>query len=262
MTRLITKSLRVLTNGAEDQNFLGSSLIPRVLDGIPAALRPAAAKYALAISPHYYGAGKRVEAEHLRLRRTRKTLIDCLVRPYLEPDMSVIDFGCGPGYAAYQAAPLCAKVSAVDISQGAVACAEIINARPNLSYHCVAAQTLQGLFGQRSTDLIFSFAVLQHLSDEQARDAARQWQSVLRPEGYLLCHVPLTDNRTPAEVACGASNVDGKRRHRLRFQFRSSDQLHCFAQLAGFRWVDFVPVADLCEVDDDIQGDHLMICRK
>jgi len=104
--------------------------------------------------------------------------------------MHVIDYGCGPGYMARAVAPLVASVEAVDLSPGALACARILNSAPNIVYETVTD------FGQRdlSADMAYSFAVVQHLTDEQVRIALSLLHRRLRSNGHLILHFARPDN--------------------------------------------------------------------
>jgi len=74
-------------------------------------------------------------------------------------------FGCGPGYLAQEVAKYCKKVLAVDISCGTIACAKELNNSDNISYYTNDGKGLS-MLNASSVDLIYSFAVVQHLHEE------------------------------------------------------------------------------------------------
>jgi SAM-dependent methyltransferase len=115
------------------QNFLGARWVERVVDGAPESARERVALRFLALSPHYFY-DRDLVAEASRNRQSRQILADGLVVPHLAPDARVLDYGCGPGYLAAAVAGQAAHVAAVDISRGMLACARVLNGRPNVTY--------------------------------------------------------------------------------------------------------------------------------
>jgi len=140
------------------QNFLGARWVERVVDGVPESVRERIALRFLALSPHYFY-DRDLAAEARRNRRSRQIRADEVVVPHLAPDARVLDYGCGPGYLAAAVADQAAHVSAVDISRGVLACARVLNGRPNVTYQTPE----QFRAGGGLVDLAYSFAVVQHL---------------------------------------------------------------------------------------------------
>src|SRR5690242_12267248 len=109
-----------LTLGKSPQNFLGARWIPAALKIAPAKTKPPLALRLLSLSPHYFYGDNgevwltrhQIIREDLRNRSSRALIIKDVVAPYLKPDFTVIDYGCGPGYLAIAAAELCKQVIA------------------------------------------------------------------------------------------------------------------------------------------------------
>ncbi|EIV93326.1 bifunctional 2-polyprenyl-6-hydroxyphenol methylase/3-demethylubiquinol 3-O-methyltransferase UbiG [Frankia sp. QA3] len=250
----------VATAGA--QNFLGARWVPAVLAVTPAWQRQEVALRLLAWSPHYFKSDEHDRhAAAERNRRTRQVLADEVLGRYLHADDDVLDVGCGPGYLAAAVAPRVHSVTAVDVSRGALACARVLNPAPNLDYATVD----EFIRGGRDVDVVYSVAVVQHLTDEAFARALRGWHAALRPGGRLLVHVVVDDAgwRTEAQWRAERGLVG-----RLKFRFalncfgRSADQVRRLVTAAGFGELDLVPMASLVDVDDDVAGQHLLVARR
>ncbi|MCM3922707.1 methyltransferase domain-containing protein [Frankia sp. AiPs1] len=244
------------------QNFLGARWVPALLAATPAGRRPAVALRLLAWSPHYFQPGEHDRhAAAERNRRTRQVLADGVLGRYLHADDDVLDVGCGPGYLAAAVAPRVHSVTAVDVSRGALACARVLNPAPNLDYVTVD----EFIRGGRDVDVVYSVAVVQHLTDEVFARALRGWHAALRPGGRLLVHVVVDDPRWRTEAQWRAERgLAG--RLKLRFALncfgRSADQVRRLVTAAGFGELALVPVASLADVDDDVAGQHLLVARR
>jgi SAM-dependent methyltransferase len=64
----------------------------------------------------------------------RQTVADDLIAPHLTLGSRVVDYGCGTGYLAAAVARQVARVDAIDISRGALACARALNGLHNITY--------------------------------------------------------------------------------------------------------------------------------
>ncbi len=259
--RLLT-GFAVAAAGA--QNFLGARWVPAVLAMTPARRRPEVALRLLAWSPHYFQPDEHDRhAAAERIRRTRQVLADEVLGRYLQMDDDVLDVGCGPGYLAAAVAPRVHSVTAVDVSRGALACARVLNPAPNVDYATVD----EFIRGGHDVDVVYSVAVVQHLTDEAFAHALRGWHAALRPGGRLLVHVVVDDPRWPSEAQWRAERGPTDR---LKFRLalncfgRSADQVRRLVTAAGFGDLDLVPMASLVDVDvdDDVADQHLVVARR
>jgi len=221
---------------------------------MPQRYKESFALWLLSLSPHYFYARDR-QAESRRNNDSRRLLVKDLLSDLLNPEMHVIDYGCGPGYMARAVAPLVASVEAVDLSPGALACARILNSAPNIVYETVTD------FGQRdlSADMAYSFAVVQHLTDEQVRIALSLLHRRLRSNGHLILHFARPDNgfKTASEWQQDRS---------IRGQLRLQLALHCFGRSyeemerlldeTGFDVLEIGPLLGRTSGDHDIASEH------
>src|SRR5260370_9855662 len=142
MTKLARDAGNVLIFGATwggSQNFLGARWVERVVGSSPASVRERVALRFLSLSPHYFY-NRDIQREDARNRWSRQILTDELIAPHLTSRSRVLDYGCGPGYLAAAVAEKAAHVDAVDISRGVLACARVLNGRPNITYRTPAAR--------------------------------------------------------------------------------------------------------------------------
>lgn len=245
------------------QNFLGAGWVEHLVDNSPIKVRERVALRLLSLSPHYfYDRDIRSEAE--RNRRSRQSLVDVLIAPYLNQSVRVLDYGCGPGYMAFAVAQRAEHVYAVDISRGVLACAKVLNGRPNITF-----STPTG-FGHDAemVDLAYSFAVVQHLRTELLLGMLGMIADRLRPNGVLLLHFAIPGQegwRTEADWAADKS-IGGriKMRYALNCFGRSADEMETLVSSCGFTDVVVRPLAGSVSVpgDDDILHQHWLTARR
>lgn len=102
----------------------------------------------------------------------------------------VLDLGCGSGYGAARIAETALSVTAVDVSEAAIAYASERYARKNVQFHKVKAGPLP--FERGAFDVVLSFQVIEHVMDDLAyvQEAGR----VLADNGVMIM---VTPNRAP-----------------------------------------------------------------
>ena len=129
------------------QQFLGAPWVSILLRYVP---ERSLALRILSFSPHYYYGDsfwlskKAIESEVKRNDESRRVLMSDILDPYLKSDIVVVDYGCGPGFLAKHVSRKVKKVYAVDIDDGLIACAKIINpGHPQIEYRNISS-TIDG----------------------------------------------------------------------------------------------------------------------
>jgi SAM-dependent methyltransferase len=256
---------RLLISSSRDHAFLDRAWLPWVLCGTPPRWRKALALHLLSLSPHYWiyqdfypAQMSRLEVlrrEHQRNLVSRQELCDKLLCRFLQPSLTVLDFGCGPGFLARAVSPHVRQVVATDVSRGVIACARVLNGSDNIRY---AVNTLHGLpaVADRSVDLVYSFAVIQHLRKEQTACFFREFARVLRPGGRGVVHVLLGASGVQESQGWHARRVD------LRRAWFSDEEITSCARAVGLQEVCLVEVGALCDIDDEIGAEHLLLFRR
>ena len=244
------------------QNFLGARWVERVVDSSPARVRESVALRFLSLSPHYFY-DPDIRGEDTRNRRSRQILADELIAPYLTTRTRLLDYGCGPGYLAAAVAEKAAHVDAVDISRGVLACARVLNARPNITY-----QTPAELARKAMADVAYSFAVVQHLRTETLEQVLRLLADAVRPGGVLLLHFAVPDHvqwRTEGQWRSDSS-LAGRTRlcYGLNCFGRSIAEMADLVAHNGFTDVTVRPLSEHIAVtfDDDVLVQHLLTARR
>ena len=274
-TPLTAKFLYILASGFSKQNYLGQPLIPFLFRVVTKKYRRSLSLRLLGISPHYFiyqystkypptmSRIEILEAEYQRNVSSRKKICVQILQQYLSPQMTVLDFGCGPGYLAQEAAKFCNKVIAVDISCGVIACARELNSLDNISYYTNDGKSLS-MLDDSSIDLIYSFAVVQHLSEELFEGFLREFFRVLKPRGKVVCHVVLGNNY-PTELEGGKGLFFSKflrKKFGLLMVLRSTKDLNQKIINTGFKEPTFIPVKQISDIEDTIVKQHLFVFSK
>lgn len=246
-----------LTAGGE-QNFLGARWVPVLANSTPERWREQVALKLLALSPHYFSGDIGQEAE--RNRVTREQIVNDVIAPHLRHDYRILDYGCGPGYMARAASKLVRQVDGVDISEGALACARILNPRANICYFNVESDDFRNV-PDGTYDLAYSFAVVQHVTDAMCAQILRTIALKLKPGAPLLLHLVLDDARWRTEEEW---RRDATLRGRLRFRYglrcfrRTADQVKKLLLETGFAELAVDPIRTKSSVVDDVAAQHLV----
>ncbi len=245
------------------QNFLGARWVEHVVDKSPASIREGVALRLLSLSPHYfYDRDIRAEAE--RNRRSRQALTDILIAPHLTSATQVLDYGCGPGYMARAVADRVNHVYALDISGGVLACAKVLNGRPNIIY----LKPDEFRKSAKSADLAYSFAVVQHLGTDRLTRMLDLLAAAIRRNGLLLLHFAVPSQgsyRTEADWTTDRSVVGRARlRYGLNCFGRTIDEMEALVRRSGFTDVVVRSLAGTITVpgDDDITRQHWLTARR
>lgn len=276
MRKLLSIAKWGVTLGRDPQNFLGAGWITSFLARVPEASKRKWALRLLALSPHYFIDGNNPEFRGMRndeylersfriIADTRVAIYEKVLKPFVSKDDSVIDYGCGPGFVAKAVAPYVRSIKAVDISSGAVACAKVVNAADNIEYILADAMGI-GTISDNSVDAVYSYAVVQHLTDEVFDHVLRVCSEKLRPGGRLILHVQLPDMiwRTESEWR-GDASLQGK----VKFKYglhcfgRTEEQYAEFLHRHGFIDLEFYEIEKLFEREsDELASQRLLIANK
>ncbi|MBZ5668201.1 MAG: class I SAM-dependent methyltransferase [Acidobacteriia bacterium] len=201
-----------------------------------------------------------MQKEAQRNRVSRRQIVHDVIRPHISPGDVVVDYGCGPGYMAVEAALFAKCVIACDVSEGALACARVLNGAPNIRYvNVIRASEYEGV-----ADLAYSFAVAQHLRDAVLSEALRTVHHMLRPGGRLLMHVVINGVGWKSEADwLGDTSLRGRVKLRCGLDCfsRSPERMLSLAEGAGFSHCRFLPLAGLTSVHDDVAHQHLLYCQ-
>lgn len=240
-------------------------MISLLLKITPKKLRKDLALRILSTSPHYfiYQGSTRYKGlsnnevlirEHQRNLTSRKEIFEKILRDHLKPHMMVLDFGCGPGNLAIHISNNVRRVLALDISRGVIACAKELNNSPNICYVAGDRRFLRRI-ADSSLDLIYSFAVVQHLRDDLLLECLDGFYRILKSGGKVICHFAIGEKRIDPEGFLG-------RNASLRYRERSEPCMRKMVHGAGFQGIDLFPVRKIGHIEDDIGRQHLFICTK
>jgi SAM-dependent methyltransferase len=263
--------------GRSPQSFLGAKWLRRLLDRAPKDKKRVWALRLLSLSPHYFinpgdpqfegltGDAYLEKAFQVGVE-SRAHIYDLLVKPHLEPNDIVMDYGCGPGFLSRAIAPNAKHVYACDISDGALACARVLNHAPNLEYVVADSEGLSRI-PDGGVDLVVSFALVQHLTAEVLDHVLGVWEKKLKAGGKLLLHVQLIDDVWKTEDEW---KTDRSVKGRIKYRYG----LHCFGRTEeeyrralekhGFGDINMTLVSNLVPSAnfDDIGSQHLITARK
>lgn len=222
-----------VTLGKDEQNFLGAKWVPAFLKRVPERSKRKWALRVLDLSPHYFlfpddpkykGLSKDeyLEAIAEDARVSREKIRDAFLLEKLEGAGTLIDWGCGPGFLSKALSPHVVKIFAVDISEGALACAKIINAAENIEYVLGDDAGLASI-PDSSADAVISFHVFQHLSDEIANLVFSNIYKKLKPGGRMIVHVQAKNETWRSEDEWRS---DDSLKGKVKFRYG----LHCFGR--------------------------------
>jgi SAM-dependent methyltransferase len=266
----------LLTNGSDNQAFIGAKWLVVLLHVTPRFLKRNVALRILAISPHYFYRTFRaeyqgmpmnqfLEAEFERNRSSRERIVNQILVKHLKPDDQILEIGCGPGFLAKAVASHVKTVYACDISSGVLECSRIINGAPNIRY-ILSNESGFVQMADASLDLAYSFAVIQHLRESVIKSLFKVAAKKLRSGGLGFFQIQLDDGKWKQESAwIEDQSLTGRLRlkYALNFFPRSEEFFKELAADAGFSVMAFRPMSELLDQPfDDIYHQHLLILSK
>ena len=250
----------MMTLGGE-QEFLGARWISILLKVAP--FRRLAERL-LSFSPHYfYGKSfwlsrKEIRSEFVRNDNSRKVLMEDVLSPHLQCSMTVLDYGCGPGFLAKHVSTRVAKVYAVDVVDGVLACAKLINP----GKHPIDYRNIKIGMPSSTCQLAFSFAVFQHLTRDACERAAEFISSSLSFGGVAIIHLVIDADGWESEYEIDSVMLKVKRKYGLNCFSRSRTEYVKLFQSHGFGNIQIQQAKVLTDVTDDIQGQHILTAVK
>jgi SAM-dependent methyltransferase len=266
----------LLTNGRDNQAFIGARWLVVLLRVTPRFLKRKMALRIVAISPHYFYRSYRpeyrgmpqklfLEREFQRNSVDRQKICDQILVPYLKPDYQVLEVGCGPGFLAKAVSQRVRTLYACDISRGVLACADVINGASNIRYIYSGDEGFAQI-SDASLDLAYSFAVIQHVRESVIKSLFNVVSKKVRPGGHCVFQVQLDDGKWKQESAWVQDHsLEGrlKLKYALNFFPRSEQFFRDLAQETGFSVTTVRPVSELLDKPfDDVYYQHLVILSK
>lgn len=265
------------TLGDAPQSFLGAGWIPRLLGRVSDKKKRLWALRILALSPHYFfnsedasfrtlSEADYLEAEYREGVISRQRIFDKILAQRLTTEDVVIDYGCGPGFLAKIVAESVRRVYAFDISDGALACARVINPAPNLEYLKADESGLASV-DDSSVDAVVSFAMVQHVTDSILSKIVSIWAKKLKSGGRIYVHIQLLNEEWRAENEWrDDTSIKGK----LKFRYglhcfgRSESAIEAMLKENGFERIEFRPMSSFLDEPrtDDVWPQHFVSAVK
>lgn len=165
-------------------------------------------------------------------RETR--LIQTLKAAPLPDDASVLEVGCGAGFAAEYLQGRVASYLGIDYSANLIDYARRHNRRPGVEFE---VSSIEDFDSPRRFDAILMVGLLHHLSDVQA--ALRKMVGFLKPGGYLLANEPHSGN--PLISMCRRVRKKIDRSYSIDQEEMSARQCKELLENAGFSNVRIHP---------------------
>lgn len=277
MSKVLNAVKWTVSRGKEPQNFLGASWISWFLSKTSPAKRRIWALRILSMSPHYFldeenpkYAGMSnddyLNAAFDALVDSREDLYQRILKPYLKSTDVALDYGCGPGFISRVVAPHVQKVYSTDISSGAIACAKILNNPDNVEY-VVADEDGLSKIPDGGIDVIYSFAVIQHLTDEVFSHVLEVCSKKLRSEGgKLVLHIQLLDDIWMTEDEHKANtSLQGKLKYGIGLHCfgRTLEQHYELLEKRGFVVEEVLPLDQLVpERAEEVHSQRILVATK
>ncbi len=276
MHKILNFLKAILTNGRDNQAFIGAKWLVVLLRITPRFLKRSMSLRILAISPHYFYRSFRpeyknmpakqfLEAEFERNRSTRQQICNQILLPHLKSQYQVLDIGCGPGFLAKAVSQHVKIIYACDISLGVLECARNINGAPNIRY-IYSGESGFSQIADSSIDLAYSFAVIQHVRESVIRSLFKVAGKKIKSAGHCVFQVQLDDGKWEKESDWAEKQSLNDRlrlKYGLNFFPRTEDFFQELASEAGFSVIAVRPVSKLLKQPiDDIYHQHLIILSK
>lgn len=164
--------------------------------------------------------------------------------PFVTPESTVLDLGCGIGRVALYVAPRCRRLWAVDVSARMLELArERLSACGNVSYARCRDVTVPDIRAG-AVDLAYSLLVLQHVEREDAFLLLEELRRVLRPGGTAVLTFPnlLSEPYLRGFIDYARSRASSQRG---RARFYTPQEVDRVVRAAGFDIVGLEPGTEI-----------------
>ncbi len=259
----VRPEVRSITEKFRERRVLDARWVPALLDATPSGKRRRVASWLISLDSRYARAADRGSGVG-RAGIPWDGLVRDLLVPSLAVDMTVLELGCGPGFATREVVRHVDAVTAVDISRGALACARAISSDPDIEYMTPEEFNRAG----RTVDFAYSFTLTQDLSDDLLRGALETVCRALRPGGALLVYAGAGEPDTAGgreRAGTGAFRTDAFHTNVFRedngpARAGGADQTRILrlARAAGFVDVDVAPVRPRTPGPDAIADQRIL----
>jgi len=167
--------------------------------------------------------------------------------PHLSGNQTVLDYGCGAGFLARSVSRHVRAVYAIDLSRGVLECARILNESSNITFlHTTELEQIE----DASIDLVYSFAVVQHVTDSILVDILTSMSSKLKKGGRVLLHAALEegDRVTADRERRPDTTLKGwlKSKYGLNYIERYKDDVRGTLESLGYTSIVIRPMQELC----------------
>lgn len=149
---------------------------------------------------------------------------------------AILDIGCGVGLQTMLIGKRCKKVIGIDISGKAIAAAKSIshyaNKRINSEFYCIRIENAG--FENESFDKIFSFCVLEHISNyvEVLREAHR----ILKKDGQMIFSVDAMETIQDSKL------LEKHKTQHFVEQYFKKEELRAALEEIGFKRIEIYPI--------------------
>jgi SAM-dependent methyltransferase len=137
------------------------------------------------IAPRYFA---KDQAEASRVAR-RHRLLQTLRAIPLPPASSVLEVGCGGGFAARYLEGRCGRYCGIDYAEQLIAYARQHNSRPGATFQAVSAEQFSA---DEPFDVVLMIGVLHHF--DQMLPTLRHLVGLVRPGGWVVANEPHPGN--------------------------------------------------------------------
>ena len=138
--------------------------------------------------------------------------------------------------------------------------AQALNPATNLEYVRSSTAGMPAV-ADGSVDLLYSFAVFQHVLKPDARAIFAEFNRVMAGGGTGVCHMIIKE---PGEVRLPDPSAGGwvRRRVMLRMVYYTSAEVTDLLRATGFTNIRIRKVSDVAQLNDDIGNEYLVEFRK